>query len=163
MSPGLTEGLQGTDTFFASLSSLFLCLLTLAQKVFFALLEVWMWWALASAIVLWFVFLISGMSILEDQTCPYSYDTFKELILMNLSKRGKMFLGMLSSCSFIPSVTSLCSFRHLEIRPRSDPFAEVKFSLQSSSRSENMVCWICYLSLLLSHIFFSMQWWLFFL
>lgn len=100
----------------------------------------------------------SGMSILEDQARPYSFDTFlKELILRNLSKREKLVIGAFSTCSSIPSATSLHSLRHVETRPGSDPFAEVKFSLQVSARSENLVSWICYLNLLLSHIIFSMH------
>lgn len=92
MQPGLTERLQGTDTFFESPSSLFLCLVTLVQKVF----------CLAGSMkVLGFgfcyCFLINlphfRYEYIGGSICPYSYETFfKELVLKNLSKRGKMVL-----------------------------------------------------------------------
>lgn len=93
MQPGLTERLQGTDTFFESLSSLFLCLVTLAQEVFcFA----------GSMEVVGFGFCYCFLMNLPHfryeyiggSSCPYSYETFfKELVLSNVSKRGKVVLG----------------------------------------------------------------------
>lgn len=155
MKPGFPELLQGTDTFFPCLSSLLLCLVTLAQKVF----------CLAGSMkVVGFGFCYCFLMDLSHFRYKYIggsslslqlWDTiFKELILLNLSKREKMVLGMYSNCSFIPSAKDLHSVRHMEIRPGSDPFAEVKFSLQSSDRRKNMVFWIFYLNLLLSHMIF---------
>lgn len=140
MQPGFTERLQGTDTFFACLSGLFLCLVTLAQKVF----------CLAGNMkVVGFGFCYCFLMYLPHFRYKYIggsslslqlWDAiFKELILLNLSKREKMVLRMFSNCSFIPSASSLRSFRHVETRPGSDPFAEVKFLLQSSGRSKNML------------------------